>query len=243
MKKLLSCCLEGSATFEDWRGIAHDLSKSASVAASRFGAGCSRGVRQHTAVLCLVLAACGGGGSSPEPAKPAPVVRTNLLVIGNSITRHGPLPGLGWAGDWGMAASEQGKDFAHLTGAALGLPVTAINTAVIETDPAAPLPTVSVGSGTVVVVELGDNGLPVKYAELLASVNRGAALACTSTYWHNVPADAVMKTACEAAGGRWVFIGDIFKGRLGRFANEGVDLHPGDAEMAEISRRLVAALG
>lgn len=31
--------------------------------------------------------------------------KTKILVVGNSITRHGPLKEIGWERDWGMAAS------------------------------------------------------------------------------------------------------------------------------------------
>lgn len=36
-----------------------------------------------------------------------------VLFLGNSITRHGPCPSIGWNYDWGMAASELSKDYVH----------------------------------------------------------------------------------------------------------------------------------
>lgn len=39
--------------------------------------------------------------------------KTRLLVVGNSITRHGPLKEIGWDRDWGMAASAPDKDYVH----------------------------------------------------------------------------------------------------------------------------------
>jgi hypothetical protein len=38
----------------------------------------------------------------------------NILILGNSIVRHGPLPEIGWVNNWGMAASAKDSDFVHL---------------------------------------------------------------------------------------------------------------------------------
>ena len=37
-----------------------------------------------------------------------------VLFVGNSITRHGPKPDIGWPCDWGMAASSIENDYVHL---------------------------------------------------------------------------------------------------------------------------------
>ncbi len=189
-------------------------------------------------VAIATLSSCGGGGSSDTRQQ-----RTDVLVIGNSIALHAPADSLGWSGNWGMAASSAATDYPHKTASGLGLPVTVTNAAQNEFDATAPLPAVTVGPGTVVVVQLGDIGVPPRMTALLASVNRGAVLACLSTYWRDVDKDALLRAACTAAGGRWVDIGNIFTGRIGVFSNEAVDRHPGDAEMAEIARRIVAAVG
>ena len=36
-----------------------------------------------------------------------------ILLIGNSITRHGVKKDIGWFNDWGMAASSQNNDYVH----------------------------------------------------------------------------------------------------------------------------------
>ena len=37
-----------------------------------------------------------------------------VLILGNSLVRHGQAPQIGWYGDWGMAASVKDSDFVHL---------------------------------------------------------------------------------------------------------------------------------
>ena len=37
-----------------------------------------------------------------------------VMFVGNSITRHGVLPEIGWYWDWGMAASALENDYVHL---------------------------------------------------------------------------------------------------------------------------------
>ncbi len=37
-----------------------------------------------------------------------------VLILGNSIVRHGPAPHIGWNGDWGMAATSRENDFVHI---------------------------------------------------------------------------------------------------------------------------------
>ncbi|WP_343638973.1 hypothetical protein [Roseateles sp.] len=167
---------------------------------------------------------------------------TKLVVLGNSITKHGPLPSAGWVGNWGMAASAQDRDFAHTLGAMLRVPVTAVNVASIEMDPKAPLPQVQVDTSTLVVVALGDNGLAARYQDLLRLVSGAGSIACTSTYWRRPVADLVMQRAARSVGATWVHIGDIYKGAQGAWTNMDVARHPADADMHAMARRVFEAV-
>ncbi len=207
--------------------------------------------------VSLVLASWGGAGSANDTTP------TKLVVIGNSLTVHGVAPGL-WDHVSGMAASDADHDFAHLVGRGLGLPATAINFADLERNPADAInkidfntpveaeiaaDTASIDARTVVVVQLGDNApagstdFPAAYAKLLDAAARARSLICVSTWWLNPTKDASIKTACEAHGGRYVFIGDIYPARqdaLVQGEDPAVMRHPHDSAMAEIAVRLLA---
>jgi Rieske Fe-S protein len=71
---------------------------------------------------------------------------------------------------------------------------------------------------------------------------------CVSTWWEEPSKDAVIASACEAHGGRYVYIGDILTDPANRDRLEGpqytdasVQDHPHDWSMARIAERIVAA--
>lgn len=204
------------------------------------------------------LIGCDGGSSVPAPAvKAAP---TDLVVIGNSLTKYGPVPSIDWYGSWGMAASAGDKDFAHLVASSMHLPLTsATSFSALELTPAAsaadiPAMAMPVKSTTMVVIQLGDNvqlsvvpDFAPQYGKLLDAVNKARMLICTSTWWKDDTKDAVIKTACTEHGGRYVFIGDIrtdpanLDGLGVPFSNADVNAHPHDWGMARIAERIVSA--
>lgn len=208
-------------------------------------------MKKLIAVLSIVLAACGGGGDDTTSAQQS-AAPGKLLIVGNSLTTHPPLPDRGWLGNWGMAASTASKDYAHLVAASLGMTLDARHTSPLEMDPAANASLASgygVTASDVVVVELGDNVADLStfrpyYAKLLDDVKGAKKLACTSTWWRRPVVDDAMRAECEARGGRWVFIGDIYPMALDpqEYADASIQAHPHDASMRVIADRVAAAL-
>jgi alpha-galactosidase len=182
----------------------------------------------------------------------------SVVFIGNSITRHGPAPAIGWTGNWGMAASEMSKDYVWQT--VKQLPIKSVQTFTIVDLEKKPktmrLPEKMLASARksqLVVVQLGDNvganalaDFNRAYSRLLADAKpEKGVLICLSTWYRSTAVDAVTENACKHAGGSYIQIGDIPRkpnhdASAQKISNAGVRSHPGDIGMAEIAKRIVA---
>jgi len=204
-------------------------------------------MRKLTLLALLLLAGCADN-------KPS-----NLVVVGNSITIHGPAPTVGWYGDWGMAAPAADKDFSHIVGAALNVPVS-VNNLGIESEPENSLPKIpiladKIGPGTAVILELGDNApfgdvaaFGSAYNQLAAAMSKANSLICVSTFWHYQNVDDIIKHACETHGGHYAYIGDIFTDPTNpdrqstAYSDWMVNVHPHVWGHARIAERVLRQL-
>ena len=196
-------------------------------------------------------------------AHPAESGNHELLAIGNSITRHGPSSTLGWTGDWGMAASNQGADYvsqlANLLSTASNSGawrVMRVNASDIETKAAGysiqALAALHPQDYEVVVIELGDNaprGTGDSFAPVYSSVVKASkppkgVLACVGTWWTSPAIDKIIEENCRNAGGVYVDISGLSStpqnvARNEReISNPGVGMHPSDRGMIEIAHRI-----
>jgi len=185
-----------------------------------------------------------------------------ILILGNSITRHGPSAEIGWHGDWGMAASAPGRDYVHRLHAMLresgresrmmirqashwerhfggpgGLRASEAERAF---------------GADVVVFRLGENVGKRDFDVLCESIVKfvsfvahdGAMVVLTSGFWINEARDRALREAAERLGCPCAEIGctDEDMMALGRFAHSGVSAHPGDCGMEMIARRIFEAI-
>ncbi|MBI5821152.1 MAG: right-handed parallel beta-helix repeat-containing protein [Verrucomicrobia bacterium] len=195
-----------------------------------------------------------------------------LLVLGNSITRHGPKKDIGWSGNWGMAASAEEKDFAHLVAHGLGKTAGAAPEVMIKNiaeferqfakyDAAAKLKDAFGFGADIIVIAIGENvpGLgsdeaKTQFRDSLRKLLRGLkagkhpTLIVRSCFWPNQAKDQILKQVCQEVNGIFVDIGPLAKDESNyarserKFSHAGVAAHPGDKGMQAIATAIVDAI-
>ncbi|MBN1394172.1 MAG: SGNH/GDSL hydrolase family protein [Pirellulales bacterium] len=182
-----------------------------------------------------------------------------VLFLGNSLTHHPPKEEIGWTGDWGMAASSQSKDYAHLVAGEIASvnggsqpavqAVNIYNYGMFEQnyttyDAATELAALTSWQPDVLVIQLGDNStaslttpaartaFAAGLAEVIAAFDGSdPELFVVSTWWPSAVTDGILEQVCADAGGAFVDISDVY----GTPANRGFRDHPSDAGMAVIA--------
>jgi len=207
---------------------------------------------------------CAGEGQA------APKIQVDrILFLGNSITRHGPAPKIGWTGDWGMAATALEKDFVHLVTAGLADRKPEIrlkNIADFERnlatyDVEAQLKAELDFKPTLVILAIGENVAALQTDEakalfktslqkLLGALKAAGkpSILVRSCFWEDKTKDAILREACAAAGGTFVDIAALGKDESNyaraerKIEHAGVAAHPGDKGMKAIADAILAAL-
>ena len=226
--------------------------------------------RLGAALVLVCSLSCVPPSHAQTPASSTQVRK--LLILGNSITLHGPAEKIGWSGNWGMAASAKEKDFVHLVAAGIGessgtAPELMVrNIADFERqyatyEVAAKLKDQIGFEADLIVIAIGENVPALKSEEdkaqfeksvtkLLQSLktsNRTTILV-RSCFWANVAKDQALKKACQAVGGVYVDIGQLSKDEANfarserEFKHKGVANHPGDKGMQAIADAILKAV-
>lgn len=186
-------------------------------------------------------------------------IYTKLIVIGDSITNHGPVEKLGWSGQWGMAASSQDKDYVHLFLARLTKAQNGTEPKLmIEaegggklTDRLAHLSRIKEFGADLAIVQMGENdntnvtidGFQKPYEQILAGLREGnpnVRIFCFGNWSPpngNAQKDAMIRNACKNYGATFVSLAAVNAdplnkaGAENRFTHPGVNWHPGDKGM------------
>ncbi len=221
------------------------------------------------AALVVSLSAVPEGWAQNAPTAGA---YHKVLFLGNSITRHGPKADIDWAGNWGMAASAESKDYVHLVTKALAAktgtaPEVMVNNiadferAYAGYDIAGKMKAALEFGADLVILAIGENVPAFKSAEekeqftarvsaLLKDLKSRSAptVVVRSCFWKNRDKDEALKQACDSVGGIFVDISALSgdEGNYARserpFKHQGVANHPGDKGMQAIADALVKAV-
>jgi hypothetical protein len=203
--------------------------------------------------------------------KPANWKAGRILFLGNSITLHGPLPAIGWTGNWGMAASAEEKDYVHVLAASIARltgskpELRVANIADFERQ----FDRFDLDSfkehlafrPDIIVVAIGENVSALtteqaratykdRFGKLLARLkeNGQPAIYVRSCFWPDKTKDDIMQQCCKAAGSVFVDIGHLGRDASNQARSErsiahgGVAGHPGDKGMKAIADALLKAM-
>ena len=193
-----------------------------------------------------------------------------VAFLGNSITLHGVAPGIGWTNAWGMAASAAEKDYVHIVTRGIEkatgrkADVLVRNLAAFERgfedwDVGKGLDDVVSFSPDYLIVALGENVRNLKvekdklafrkaFKGLLTPFFRGKTrpnVVVRGVFWPNADKDFQMAHVASDFAVPFVRADLATASGMqakGLFQHPGVAAHPGDEGMAEIARRVLAAL-
>ena len=185
-----------------------------------------------------------------------------ILILGNSITRHGPSSEIGWHRDWGMAASAPEKDYVHRLFAKLKEsgkePYMMIRQAshwerhFKDPDCLLRYDAERAFGAHTVIFRLGENVSKNDYSTLSKAAKdlvsfvapEDASVIFTTNFWKNAACDGAIGEAARELNAVCVDIGCTDEGMmaLGKFAHRGVSIHPGDEGMEMIAEKIFQVL-
>ena len=189
--------------------------------------------------------------------------KTRILIVGNSITRHGPKPEIGWEHDHGMAASAPEKDYVHRlfamlkeSGKDVYLRVRHASDWERGFSKRDCLPDYQEDKdfqADIVIFRLGENVCQADYPLFEQAVRKFIEYICpaqskvvfTTTFWSNGFMQRVLQAYAQERGDICVdcsFAVDEKNMALGLFEHKGVAAHPSDAGMEEIAKAIFKAL-
>lgn len=184
-----------------------------------------------------------------------------ILVVGNSITRHGPKPEIGWDRDWGMAASAPEKDYVHLLYAKLGAAgveshmmirqASSWEVGILDESILDKFTEERAFDADIVVYRLGENvKKDTKYAfrekleAFIGHICPRGKVVFTTNFWKNEIVDDAIRDLAAKRGEVCVDI--CCEGEeqtaIGLFEHKGVAMHPGDKGMEMIAERVAGAV-
>ena len=179
--------------------------------------------------------------------------KRRVLIVGNSITRHGVNESIGWLGDWGMAASEREKDYVHLLFDRVSKKEDVLFMVHqlahwerdVEREDAYLVAKAShdFKPDTVIFRSVPKKTLESAISSLVDYIcPKGAKIIFTTCFWKNLVLDNVIRSVAARLGAMVAELNDLGEDdrymAVGLFAHDGVAHHPGDLGMQVIAERI-----
>ena len=184
-----------------------------------------------------------------------------VLILGNSITRHGICPEIGWYGLYGMAASRIENDYVHILYKRISEKVETEFMVCQLADWERTYKNYDLNNvsemrnfgADFIIFRLGENVGDIAYeeqkifTEKLENLidylkNENTRVVFTTCFWENAEIDDAIKKVCDKTDGLLVELGDLGKDStmkaIGLFTHSGVAAHPGDKGMAAIAEKI-----
>jgi Tol biopolymer transport system component/lysophospholipase L1-like esterase len=226
----------------------------------------------YIVVIFAPMAAMHADDTRPSKSMLGCLRAARVLFLGNSITLHAPSPGIGWTGNWGMAASVEEKDYVHLLTADISKASGAQPKAMVRNladfergyetfDFPTGLKAELAFAADIVVVALGENvpepttdvartKFAAAFARLIAALKQHGhpAIFVRSSFWPDATKDDIMRQASADAGVTFVDIAALGRDESNAARSErkiehvGVAGHPGDKGMQAIANAIFAAI-
>ena len=189
--------------------------------------------------------------------------KLKILVLGNSITRHGPCVEIGWEGDWGMAASAPEKDYVHRLYAMLTESGQDIFMRIhqcafwernfLKEDILSYYEEEKAFEADIIIFRLGENVAQEDKFYFKEALEKfitylrpnGGKVIFTTCFWPNTIIDQAIEEFAKEQKEICIncaFSADEKNMALGQFAHEGVAMHPSDSGMEKIAKAIFKVL-
>lgn len=188
-----------------------------------------------------------------------------IAFVGNSITRHGKAPHIGWNGDWGMAASSKERDYVHRGLKGLEQRQIAASACICngseweqhyktdfdldffkEVKWFQPDFLIMRLVENCAVQEFDSERFEKAYEKLIQYlISDNTKVILTTGFWKH-PGDAVIQKIAEKKNYPCIYLGELGEMEsmkaIGCFEHTGVAAHPGDAGMERIAQELLTRI-
>ncbi len=186
-----------------------------------------------------------------------------IMFLGNSITKHGVAPQIGWHGDWGMGASSIENDYVHICmnkilkkypdavfcivqGAVWERSYRNCNIDEYFKEASNFNPDVMICLlSENVINEDFDSEIFIaelhKFHKYLSGKNKNAKIIVCSNFFNNEEKTKALELYAEKYSTEFVFISDLIldeENLASKYEHEGIKIHPGDKGMRIIAERI-----